>query len=145
VGECSGTMLDENLYREFVTPYISRLGREFGHVRLHSCGNADHVLAPICEVENLEIIDTGSNTSLKAIRNRMGKEFEINVFPPVDTLVKGARSEDIEAWLNRIIKDNDGGNLKIEYHLESDYNQDNCLFLHEELDRRGIVKKGRIY
>ena len=40
VGECSGTMLDEYTYREFVTPYISQLGKEFGAIRLHSCGNA---------------------------------------------------------------------------------------------------------
>ncbi|MDR1746434.1 MAG: uroporphyrinogen decarboxylase family protein [Tannerella sp.] len=145
VGECSGTMLGEEQYREFVTPYISRLGREFGHIRLHSCGNADHVMTPICEVENLEIIDTGSNTSLKAIRERMGKEFEINVFPPVDTLVATADRSAIEAWLNRTLEDNAGGNLKIEYHLESDYSQENCLYIHDELDKRGIVKKQRLY
>jgi len=145
VGECSGTMLSDEQYREFVTPYISRLGREFGHIRLHSCGNADHILEPIAEVENLEIIDTGSNTSLKAIRSRMGKDFEINVFPPVDALVETAPREAIETWLNRTIDDNDGGNLKIEYHLEADYNQGNCLYIHEELARRGIVPLGRLY
>jgi hypothetical protein len=101
VGECSGTMLDEWSYREFVTPFISRLGREFSHVRLHSCGNADHVMAPICEVDNLAIIDTGSNTSLKNIRERMGRDFEINVFPPVEVLAKSAQNKDIEKWLDR--------------------------------------------
>jgi len=58
VGECSGTMLDEFSYQEFVTPYINQLGEEFGKVRLHSCGNANHVIAPICSINNLEIIDT---------------------------------------------------------------------------------------
>jgi uroporphyrinogen-III decarboxylase len=145
VGECSGTMLDEFSYREFVTPYISRLGREFGHIRLHSCGNADHVMDPICEVENVEIIDTGSNTSLKAIREKMGRDFEINVFPPVKVIGEGSREEDIREWLNRTLEENQGGNLKIEYHLEPDYNVENCVFIHEELDRRGIVKKGRLY
>ena len=145
VGECSGTMLDENSYLEFVTPYISRLGREFGHIRLHSCGNADHVMDAICEVENLEIIDTGSGTNLKAIRDKMGREFEINVFPLVDVLGEGSRKEDIRDWLSRTLSDNEGGNLKIEYHLEPDYNLDNCLFIHEELDRRGLVNKGRLY
>ncbi len=145
VGECSGTMLDEFSYREFVTPYISQLGREYGAIRLHSCGNADHVIGPICEVENLEIIDTGSNTSLAAIRERMGKEFEINVFPPVEVLVKSSKREDIQQWLKQTLKDNAGGRLKIEYHLESDYNWDNCNYIHEELDRLGIVKKNRLY
>ena len=145
VGECSGTMLDENSYREFVTPYISQLGREFGAIRLHSCGNADHVMEPICETENLKIIDTGSNTSLAAIRERMGKLFEINVFPPVDVLVEGSKPEQIQRWLTQTLKDNDGGKLKIEYHLESDYNWDNCNYIHEELDRLAIVRKNRIY
>ena len=145
VGECSGTMLDEYSYREFVTPYIGQLGKEFGAVRLHSCGNADHVLAPICEIENLNIIDTGSNTSLAAIRERMGKDFEINVFPPVDVLVAGSSPKDIQGWLSQTLKDNDGGNLKIEYHLEPDYNWDNCNYLHRELDRLDIAKNKRLY
>jgi len=145
VGECSGTMLDEHSYREFLTPYISQLGNEFGAVRLHSCGNADHVLAPICEIENLKIIDTGSNTSLAAIRERMGKDFEINVFPPVNVLVEGSSPKDIQGWLAQTLKDNDGGNLKIEYHLEPDYNWDNCNYLHQELDRLDIVKNKRLY
>jgi uroporphyrinogen-III decarboxylase len=145
VGECSGTMLDEYAYHEFVTPFISQLGREFGAIRLHSCGNADHVMAPICQVENLRIIDTGSNTSLRGIRDRKGTEFEINVFPPVEVLGEGSGREDIRQWLYRTLEDNDGGNLKIEYHLEPDYNLENCLFIHEELDRLGLVKKGRLY
>jgi hypothetical protein len=145
VGECSGTMLDEYSYREFVTPFISRLGREFGAVRLHSCGNADHVMDPICEVENLTIIDTGSNTSLAGIRKRMGRDFEINVFPPVEVLTEGSNHEQIENWLTTTLLDNDGGNLKIEYHLEADYNLANCMYIHEELERRGLVKKERIY
>jgi hypothetical protein len=145
VGECSGTMLDEDSYKEFVTPFISELGREFGAVRLHSCGNADHVMGPICQIENLQVIDTGSNTSLQGIRNRMGREFEINVFPPVEVLGEGSAKDDIRQWLYRTLEENDGGNLKIEYHLEPDYNLENCLFIHEELDRLGLVKKGRIY
>jgi len=145
VGECSGTMLDEPSYKEFVTPYISKLGREFGSIRLHSCGNADHVMDAICEVENLTIIDTGSNTSLFRIRERMGKDFEINVFPPVEVLIKGSSREDISNWLRKTLEDNQDGNLKIEYHLESDYNLENCLYIHYELDRLGVVPKVRLY
>lgn len=145
VGECSGTMLDEGSYAEFVTPFISQLGREFGAVRLHSCGNADHVMDPISKIENLQIIDTGSNTSMKVIRDRMGREFDINVFPPVEALREGAKTENVRQWLYRTLEDNDGGNLKIEYHLEPDYNLGNCMFIHDELDRQGLVKKERLY
>lgn len=145
VGECSGAMLDEATYREFVTPYISQLGREFGAIRLHSCGNSDHIIDPICEIENLKIIDTGSNTSLTAIRERMGSAFEINVVPPVEAMDEGSKTEKIQQWLTQTLKDNEGGELLIGYHLEPDYNWDNCNYLHEELERLGIVKRSRIY
>jgi hypothetical protein len=145
VGECSGTMLDEQSYREFVTPYINQLGKKFGAIRLHSCGNADHIINSICEIENLRTIDTGSNTSLAMIRERMGREFEINVFPPVEALLKGSNPEKIRQWLAQTLKENADGNLKIEYHLESDYEWENCNYIHQELDRLGIVKKKRLY
>ncbi len=145
VGECSGAMLDEPSYREYVTPYISQLGREFGAIRLHSCGHSDHIIDPICEIENLEIIDTGSNTSLVLIRERMGREFEINDVPPVEILVESAEKEDMVQWLDQTLKDNDGGKLKLGYHLEPDYNLENCRYIHEELHRRGLVKKSRLY
>ncbi len=144
-GECSGAMLDDYSYREFVTPYLSRLGKEFGGIRLHSCGNSDHIMKAICEIENLKIIDTGSNTSLTPIRERMGRDFEINIFPPVEILSEGSGKKDIEEWIERTLRDNDGGNLKIAYHLEPDYNLSNCIFIHEELHRLGLVRKGRIY
>lgn len=145
VGECSGTMIDEYSYREFVTPFISKLGKEFGSIRLHSCGNADHIIDAICDVRNLTIIDTGSNTSLAKIREHMGREFEINVFPPVEVLVEGASIDDMKEWLRRTLDDNNGGNLKIEYHLETDYNWENCKYIHEELNSLGIVQKSRLY
>jgi hypothetical protein len=144
VGECSGTLLDKHLYREFVTPYISLLGKEFGSVRLHSCGNADNVMPAICEVENLSIIDTGSDTSIAAIRKNKGKEFEINVAPPVEILL----SKDevgIVNWLNKTIEDNAGGNLKIVYHMEADYNEESCIYISEFLSENGLAAKDRLY
>ncbi len=145
VGECSGTMLDENFYSEFVRPYINELGRELGGIRLHSCGNADHILSAICEINNLRIIDTGSNTSLRIIRDKMGKDFEINISPPVEVLMESSKTEDIRKWLTKTLKENNGGKLKIGYHLEPEYNLSNCLYIHEELDNLGLVKKGRLY
>jgi hypothetical protein len=145
VGECSGTMIDEAGYIEFVTPFISRIGREFGAIRLHSCGNADHVMNAICRVENLKIIDTGSNTSLAMIRELMGNDFEINVFPPSELLSEGTDTVEIKKWLYKTLEDNNNGNLKIAYHIEPDYNLLNCLFINDELDRLGILKKGRVY
>lgn len=145
IGECSGTMLSNELYEEFVTPYLSQLGEKFGKVRLHSCGNADHVLDAICSVKKLHIIDTGSNTSIAEIRKRMGKDFEINVFPPVENMLKDANPKLMKDWLKKVIDENEGGNLKIEYHLEPEYNWENCKYIHDQLDQLGIVKKSRLY
>jgi hypothetical protein len=143
VGECAGTMLGQDLYAEFVTPYLSRLGRTFGGLRLHSCGNADHVLDAICAVEGLAVIDTGSNTSLAAIRGRMGPDFTIHTFPPVEALVAEATEADIAAWLDRVLAENADGPLQIAYHLEAGYNEANCQYIHAELERRGLVSPSR--
>ena len=90
IGECSGTMLRPAHYERFVVPYASRIGRELGPVRLHSCGRSDHLLAAIAKIENLGSLDTGSNTSVAAIRARFGGDFRIDVAPPVELLLEGA-------------------------------------------------------
>ena len=144
VGECSGAMLDEHQYREFVTPYLNFLGRAFISVRLHSCGNSDHIMPAICEVENLSVIDTGSNTSIDAIRKLRGKEFEINVAPPVEVLL--SKDEDhMVRWLHRTIKENQNGNLKIVYHMEADYNEKSCVYISEYLSETGLLSLGRLH
>ena len=89
IGECSGTMLRPAHYERFVIPYASRLGRELGPVRLHSCGRSDHLLAAIAEIANLGSLDTGSNTSVAAIRARFGADFRIDLAPPVELLLEG--------------------------------------------------------
>jgi uroporphyrinogen-III decarboxylase len=144
VGECSGALLSEQLYREFIVPYVNMLGKEFEAVRLHSCGNSDAVLPSMCEVENLSVIDTGSNTSVAKIRQRMGKDFEINTVPPVEVMLSD-KEQEIGAWLDKTLKENDGGNLKIGYHLEAEYNENNCNYIHEYLQRNGLAAAGRLY
>ncbi|NLA49257.1 MAG: hypothetical protein GX876_07310 [Bacteroidales bacterium] len=57
----------------------------------------------------------------------------------------GSKTGDMKEWLEKTISENDGGNLKIAYHLESDYNLLNCIYIYEELHKKGLVKKGRIY
>ncbi len=85
-------MLRPAHYERFIIPYASRLGRELGSVRLHSCGRSDHLLAAIAQIENLGNLDTGSNTSVAAIRARFGADFRIDIAPPVELLLAGSRS-----------------------------------------------------
>ena len=145
VGECSGTMISSQLYEDFVVPYISQFGDKLGAVRLHSCGISNHLIEPASRIHNLKIIDTGSGTSISKIREIMGKEFEINVFPPVDLLLEGVPQSAVINWLDNILSENRGGPLQIAYHLEADYDILNGLVIHQELEKRGLITTGRLY
>ena len=139
IGECSGTMLRPAHYERFVIPYASRLGRELGPVRLHSCGRSDHLLAAIAQIENLGSLDTGSNTSVAAIRARFGAAFQIDIAPPVELLLDGADRVGVVTWLERTLAENAGGPLHIGFHLEPGYSVENCLVIHDALRARGLT------
>ncbi len=145
VGECSGTMLSPELYDDFNVPYISQLGIQLGPVRLHSCGMSDHLIAAMSHVHNLEIIDTGSGTSIAGIREVMGRDFTIHIAPPMELLVQGVAKTEILNWLDTTVSDNQGGPLQIAYHVEPDYDIRNCLAIHDELEKRGQITNSRLY
>jgi hypothetical protein len=138
IGECSGTMLRPAHYQRFIIPYASRLGRELGPVRLHSCGRSDHLLAAIAQIENLGSLDTGSNTSVAAIRARFGADFRIDLAPPVELLLEGADRAGVVVWLEHTLAENGGGPLHIGFHLEPGYSVANCQSIHDELRLRGV-------
>ena len=140
VGECSGTMVANNHYKEFINPYINKLGQHYRKVRLHSCGLSNHILEAISAIENLEIIDTGSNTSIAKIRELRSKDFMINVEPPVELMLNNSNKEDIMGWLEKTLEENKGGKLKFVLHLEPGYSEDNCLLIYDELIRRKLIK-----
>ena len=143
VGECSGTMLSPDQYQQFIVPFANRMGTELGPLRWHSCGDSDHLLEPLREVNNLKIIDTGSQTSIGDIRAQFGHDFEINVAPPVNVLLERADPGQIDAWLDQTLEENDQGPLKIVYHMEPGYSLDTCLRIHELLEQRGISARSR--
>jgi hypothetical protein len=145
VGECAGTMISSELYDEFIVPYISQLGNQLGGVRLHSCGISDHIMEAITHIQNLKIIDTGSGTSIGRIRELMGPDFEINIAPPMEYLMQGVPKSEILAWLNTTITENRGGPIQIAYHVEPDYDINNCLLIHDELGKRGLISNNRLY
>ncbi len=132
-------MLRPAHYERFVIPYASRIGRELGPVRLHSCGRSDHLLAAIAMIENLAVLDTGSNTSVAAIRARFGADFRIDVAPPVELLLEGVDRKGVVAWLDRTLAENGYGPLHIGFHLEPGYSVGNCLAIHDELRLRGLT------
>jgi len=143
IGECSGTMLRPKHYERFIVPYASKMGRTLGPIRLHSCGHSDHLLDSIGKIDNFRVIDTGSNTSLTAIREKFGSDFQIDLAPPAELLLDGSPREQILLWLDQVLVENENGPLQIGYHLEPGYSLENCLAIHDELHNRGLVKKGR--
>ena len=145
VGECAGTMISSELYDEFVVPYISSLGDAFGAVRLHSCGISDHLIEPMTHVRNLAVIDTGSGTSIAKIRALKGKDFTIHVAPPMELMMEAVPVAEILNWLDTTIAENKGGPLQIAYHIEPDYETGNCLAMHDELEKRGLIRNSRLY
>ncbi len=145
VGECAGTMISADLFEEFVVPYVSRMGEMVGPVRLHSCGFSDHILEPVSRIKNLKIIDTGSGTSIKKIRELMGTDFVVHVAPPMGLLMQGITMSEILDWLDKTLSENMDGPLQIAYHMEAHYDENNCLAIHDELERRGLITTGRLY
>jgi hypothetical protein len=131
-------MLRPAHYERFVIPYASRIGRELGPVRLHSCGRSDHLLAAIAGIENLGSLDTGSNTSVAAIRARFGADFRIDLAPPVELLLEGADRGGVVDWLASSLAENAGGPLHIGFHLEPGYAVANCVAIHDELRKRSM-------
>lgn len=141
VGECSGTMISNEQYSEFITPYVTQLGKAFGNIRLHSCGFSDHILDAITQIENLAVIDTGSNTSVAKIREMKGVGFEINLEPPVNLMLKDSPKSEIIKWLDRVLEENQEGPIKFAFHLESGYAIENCLAIYDELRERKLIRK----
>jgi hypothetical protein len=145
VGECAGTMISSDLYEDFIVPYISQLGEKVGSVRLHSCGISDHLIKTMSHIRNLKIIDTGSGTSIALIREMMGKKFLIHIAPPMELLMGGVPKSEIIGWLDKTLSENNGGPLQIAYHMEPDYEVQNCVALHDQLESRGLIINKRLY
>jgi len=75
----------------------------------------------------------------------MGNDFEINVFPPLEFLLNGVPQSKILNWLDKTLSENQGGPMQIAYHLEADYDVNNVLAIHNELEKRGLITLGRLY
>ena len=123
VGECSSCMVGPELIEYFVVPVTSKIGRELGPVRLHSCGPSTNHLEAFFQIENLHSLDFGGDTSIKKAREVLGKEMLISVAPLPHDMSVGS-TDPILSWARQILEENDGGNLDYVYHLEPGYNID---------------------
>lgn len=128
VGECSSCMVSPELIEQFVVPVTSMIGKEFGPVRLHSCGPSTNHLKAFSKIANLRSLDLGGDTSVKKARQVFGKEMLISISPlPND--MSAETTEPIVRWAKNIYQDNNGGNLEFIYHLDAGYNIDTIYAL----------------
>jgi hypothetical protein len=128
VGECSSCMVSPELIERFVVPVTSRIGRELGPIRLHSCGPSTNHIKAFFQIENLHSLDLGGDTSVKRVREVFGNEMLISIAPlPKD--MSAESTNPILLWAKRIFDENNGGNLEYIYHLEPSYNIDTIYAL----------------
>ncbi len=121
VGECASCMVSPELIERFVVPVTSKIGKELGPVRLHSCGPSNNHLEAFSKITNLHSLDLGGDTSIRKARQIFGKEMLISVSPlPND--MSAESTESILHWAKHILEENDGGNLEYIYHLDAGYN-----------------------
>lgn len=133
VGECAGTMLRGAQYEEFILPFINQIADALGPIRLHSCGRTDHLLSVMQKISRLQVLDTGSNTSVAKIREHFGNDFQIDIAPPVEALLENAPRDEIITWLNQTLDENQNRPLLIGFHIEPGYAMENCLAIHDVL------------
>lgn len=143
LGECSGAMVSLDDFETHILPHASAMGRRYGNVRFHSCGDSDHLLPGIGRIENISALDTGSGTSVAQARRILGPALILEVAPPVELLASSTAEKSVVEWLDRTLAENAGGPLRIGYHLEPGYNIEAIIRLHSRLEEKGLSKPGR--
>ena len=142
VGECSACIVSPELIEKFVVPVTSKIGKELGPVRLHSCGPSTNHLQAFSKITNLYSLDLGGDTSIRKARQIFGKDMLISVAPlPRDML--NENTEPILNWAKRIVEENEGGNLAFVYHVEEDYNIGTIRALTDYVKNLPGIKKTR--
>jgi hypothetical protein len=136
VGECAACMVDVDNFRRFVVPATSVLGDRFGAVRFHSCGRSDHLIESCRAIRSLAALDVGGETSVSKIRVVFGRAFPVSIAPVVEDMTADSPIG-ILRWFDRVRRENDGGDLTIGFHLESDYNVDTIRALHDAVQSPG--------
>ncbi|MGA2254056.1 MAG: hypothetical protein ABSG53_05285 [Thermoguttaceae bacterium] len=120
VGECSSCMVGRGPWEAFVVPTLQRIGSELGPVRLHSCGRSDHILEAARKVVQLYSLDLGGETSLARVRELFGRHLPVSIAPQARLLTNGNLDE-LTAWTELVLEDNQGGELVILFHIEPQY------------------------
>ena len=120
IGECSGCMVNLEMFERFVVPHACRIAENLGPLRFHSCGPSTHLLESIKTISNLTALNFGGDTSMAKVRELLGKDFPVDVSPmPAD--FSADSPEPLLNWAKQMIMENADGRMRITYHLEPDY------------------------
>ncbi len=144
IGDCALCMIGPDQFTEFVLPHVNRLARRFGPLRFHSCGKVDHLLEAFRAVENLGILNFGTGTSVRKMRELFGP-VRIDLTPDVKLLSYGTPAQ-IDAWVRATVEENDGGPLEIQNHIDLAQPPENCARMVRTLRELGVAcERVRIY
>ena len=66
LGDCAASLISLRTYREIVLPTNQALASQFEQAGYHSCGRSTHLLAAFSELPNLDSIQLGAGTDLRA-------------------------------------------------------------------------------
>ncbi len=120
IGECSGCMVNPEMFERFVVPVASKVADALGPLRFHSCGPSTHLLESMKKMSKLAALDLGGDTSVAKTREVFGPDLPIDI-APMPTDLSADSPEPLLTWAKNVIEENAGGNLTILYHLEPNY------------------------
>jgi len=118
IGECSGCMISADHWERLIIPAMNMMADACGPVRLHSCGDSNHILEQMAKVHNLGALNVGSGASVARSREFVGEEIPLHVNPDVHMLSKGT-TEDCKHWVARSIEESGSGPLSIAFHVDT--------------------------
>ena len=142
IGDCSACMVSPDQFAEFGLPPCQKIIDALGPGRMHSCGLSDHLMEAFSTLRNMSIINTGSNTSVARMREMFGHDYKIEVAPDAQMLCFGS-TDDVRAWVQRTLDENEQGPLRFVYHLDLGYPVENLTTIHDVLIEKGYVQPGR--
>jgi len=120
IGECSCCMVNPDMFARYVVPQACRIADALGPLRFHSCGGSTHLLESMAQIPLLAALDLGGDTSMVKVRELFGKDMPVDIAPmPAD--FSADSPQPILEWAKKVIEENDGGIMRIIYHLEPDY------------------------
>jgi hypothetical protein len=135
LGVCSACMIGPDQFAEFILPAVQNFGKLYGLVKIHSCGLSDHLTEMFAEIEGLNCLNVGSNTSVAKIRERIGN-VHIDLIPDAQMLTFGTTPE-IDRWTRQTVEENGDGELEFQYHMDLLQPEENCLQINKTIRELG--------